>query len=107
MDNYPIGAANDPDAPYNEIPPREVSLRVRETMYKETVHFLDEGDDYKVDWWQDEVQESSVEMCLVRCEMIVKKLRKFGRNYFAGINLRELQANCHAWVQERYDVEEL
>ena len=107
MDNYPVGAAGDPRAPYNEIPPREVDLRVTETLVKETTAFLDEGDDYKVEWWRDDEEDSSVEMCLVRCEMIVRKLRKFGRNYFAGINLYNLQQDCHAWTQESVNVEEL
>ena len=36
MDNYPIGAANNPDAPYNEIPPREVDVRIEQTMVTTT-----------------------------------------------------------------------
>ena len=104
MDNYPLGAAGDPRAPYNEIPPREVDLRVTETMVKETTAFLDDGDDWYENWWLDEIHDASLSEVLVRCEKIVKQLRK--KHYFyAGVNLYDLEQDCHAWTEGTLDVD--
>ena len=37
MDNYPMGAANDPRAPYNEPEWPEIEVTARATLVKETV----------------------------------------------------------------------
>ena len=104
-DNYPPGAANDPDAPYNEIPPREVGIVIHTTMTKETTAFLDEGDDYREGWWKDEVEDSGLSSVLNRCEKIVKQMRREGHCYYAGVNLLELEQDCHDWLEEKSETE--
>ena len=37
MDNYPPGAAHDPNAPYNEEPCPDIDVTVRATLVKDTV----------------------------------------------------------------------
>ena len=104
MDNYPLGAASDPDAPFNEIPPREVKVRIEQTMVMETVAFLDEGDDYYENWWMDEIHDASLGEVLARCEKIVKRLRN--KHYFyAGVNLYDLEQDCHNWAEGTLNVE--
>lgn len=104
MDNLPIGAANNPDAPYNKIPPREVDVRIEQTMVKETTAFLDDGDDYKENWWLDEIHDATLSEVLVRCEKIVKRLRR--KHYFyAGVNLYDLEQDCHSWTEGKLNVE--
>ena len=41
--NYPPGAANDPRAPYNERPLKEVDVTVKTSLIKETVVETSEG----------------------------------------------------------------
>jgi len=94
MDNYQLG-------------PREVSVRVTTKMVKEMTLFLDKGDDYKVDWWKDQVQDSNISTVLIECEKIVKKLRGLGHYYFAGVNLYNLEHDCHDWTEGDLDVEEI
>ena len=104
MDNYPVGAAGDPRAPYNEIPPREVDVRIEQTMVKETTAFLDDGDVWYEQWWRDEIHDASLSEVLVRCEKIVKQLRK--KHYFyAGVNLYDLEQDCHNWTEGKLDVD--
>ena len=104
-DNYPLGAANDPDAPYNRIPPREVTVIIHTTMTKETTAFLDQGDDYREGWWKDEVEDSGVSSVLNRCERIVKSLRQEGHCYYAGVGLWDLEQDCHGWLEEKSETE--
>ena len=104
MDNLPVGAASDPDAPFNEIPPREVQVRIEQTMVKETTAFLDDDDDWYEQWWLDEIHDASLSDVLVRCEKIVKRLRR--KHYFyAGVNLYDLEQDCHYWTEEKLNVE--
>ena len=105
MDNYPTGAANDPDAPYNEIPPREVGSVIRTTMTTDTTAFLAEGDDYRESWWKDEVEDSGLSSVLNRCEKIVKQLRREGHCYYAGVGLWKLEQDCHDWLEEKSETE--
>ena len=44
MDNYPPGAANDPNAPYNETLAQEVDVTVRTKLTKDTCIFADTHD---------------------------------------------------------------
>ena len=104
MDNLPLGAASDPRAPFNEIPPREVQVRIEQTMVKETTAFLDDGDDYYENWWLDEIHDASLGEVLARCEKIVKRLRK--KHYlYAGVNLYDLEQDCHNWAEGTLNVE--
>lgn len=105
MDNYPIGAARDPRAPYNEPEEREVTVRIETTLVKETTLFLDEGDDYKVNWWKDEIEDSTIATILVECEKIVNRLRQRGHVRYAGVNLHDLQNDCHSWSEGKLNAE--
>ena len=39
MDNYPLGAARDPRAPYNEEPDKEIKVTARAVLVKDTTIF--------------------------------------------------------------------
>ena len=83
-------------------------MRVTTKMVKEMTLYLDAGDDYKVDWWKDQVQDSNISTVLIECEKIVKELRSLGHYYFAGVNLYNLEEHdCHDWTEGDLDVEEL
>ena len=92
MDNY-------------QLEPREVSVRVTTKMVKEMKLYLDAGDDYKENWWKDQVQDSNISTVLIECEKIVKELRSLGHYYFAGVNLYNLEHDCHDWSEGDLDVE--
>ena len=71
----------------NPLEPREVTVRVTTKMVKEMKLYLDAGDDYKENWWKDQVQDSNISTVLIECEKIVKELRSLGHYYCAGVNL--------------------
>ena len=122
-DNYPPGAANDPNAPYNEVPPTEVEVTVTTRLYKETVIYCDTHKcvEYEIDpdtgrreaiqytecdnvKERYEEQEDSPYYIMRKCIKICRKLREDGHRYYAGINLCDLIESCAGWEEEEVTV---
>ncbi len=80
----------------------EVGVRITSVMIKESTAFLDAGDDAYEGWWKDEMKESTIEMILVECEKIAKRLYDEGHYYYAGINLYGLMSKCHGWTEQEH-----
>ena len=71
MDNYPPGAAHDPNAPYNEEPCPDIDVTVRATLVKDTV--LTGRYEHRVaDYFSDQ-QKAPIELIRV-LEEIVRQL---------------------------------
>ena len=109
MDNYPMGAANDPLAPYNAEPSDEEEVVVAVKMIKTAVvlvdsshTYLDYGNDLK-EYFQN--QYRTPRQIIECCQKIVKQLRKQGNRFFAGINLWELDEDCDYWEEEELKLE--
>ena len=126
MDNYPPGAANDPNAPYNQTEEPEVDVEVTETLYKETT-ILSSGSHKVMDWdynpdtgrsectafteYSDlkddfENQQRSAYKCLEDCCKVLNELIKEGKTFYANIYLPNLLEDCDDWEQEELEVEE-
>ena len=81
MDNYPPGAAHDPNAPYNEEPCPDIDVTVRATLVKDTV--LTGRYEHRVaDYFSDQ-QKAPIEH------------RSYAHRY-----LPCLLDNCEGWEQE-------
>jgi hypothetical protein len=109
MDNYPMGAAHDPLAPYNAEPGDEKEVVVAVKMIKTAVvlvdsshTYLDYGNDLK-EYFQN--QYRTPKQIIECCQKIVKQLRKQGNRFFAGINLWELDEDCDYWEEEELKLE--
>ena len=133
MDNYPIGAARDPRAPYNENEP-EKTVTARAVLVKETTVWC--GEEHTcVEWETDpdtgrrvatayresdysdeelfrQTYRSPVEIIMC-CEWICRQLMKEGRDFLhyevlpghtRAINLRDLSMDCEDWEEEDFDV---
>ena len=102
MDNYPPGAAHDPNAPYNEDPCPEIDVTVRATLVKDTV-VAGRYESRIADYFSDQ-QKSPIE--LIRAlEKIVTQLMKAQKlRFYARYNLRELLDDCEGWENEKLEV---
>lgn len=127
MSNYPPGAENDPDAPYNETMDEEVDVCVRQTLTKEDVIYMPQayshveyeydpvegrnvgttiteyGDDLKEYY---EYQHLTPMEIIRKCKKIVQELRKDGKRWYANVNLSELEEECENWEVEEISVTE-
>ena len=124
MDNYPPGAANDPRAPYNEIPLPEVEVTVTVKMTKETVvyaathdcveweidpdtgrregiHFT-ECDDVDEAYRNEEYTPSEI---MTKCIAVCQQLKRDGHRWYAGVNVGRLADSCDGWGEEALEVE--
>lgn len=126
MNNYPPGAENDPNAPYNQQDPPEVEVTVTETLEKKDVVFsygghyccdtefdLAEGrvihtqyydpGDVEADWKE---QRRSAEQCLHDAERVLKALieEKKPRQMYAGVNIVDLYDDCSGWEQISFNL---
>ena len=114
MDNYPAGAAHDPQAPYNE---QEVEVEVvaTATMQQITTLFFD-PDHYAVsdggyeipdiDLQEEfECQSNTLQDTLSRCIKVLKVISSNGKTYFDCINVPALILELQAWSQEEFKVE--
>lgn len=121
MSNYPPGAENDPDAPYNEPQMEEVEILVRQTLTKEDVIYVrpayshveyeydpvegcnvgttihEYGDDLEA-YYDD--QHLGILRILEKTKKIVQELRKEGKRWYANVNLSELEDECEGWESE-------
>ena len=103
--NYPPGAANDPDAPYNQQDPPEVEVSVTEKLVKEDViytRYRDSGD-VESDWHD---QRRTAEQCLADAARVLKALYEAQRPkcMFAGVNIGQLWDDCSGWEQVELEV---
>ena len=123
--NYPPGAANDPRAPYNERPLKEVDVTVKTSLIKETVvetsegHMVCEteiepdGTRSTVSFFEPDVdlKEAFLDahrpaIQIIRdCEKICTQLIKVGNRYFADIYLPALADDCQDWEEDEFEVD--
>ena len=123
-DNYPPGAANDPRAPYNERPLKEVDVTVKTSLIKETVveasggHWVREteiepdGTRSTVSFYEtdEDLKETflnahrSAIQIIRDCEKIAKALLLNGKRFFAGIYLPTLIDDCDDWEEENFEI---
>ena len=125
MNNYPLGAANDPRAPYNDLEWPEIEVTVTATLVKETVVLgngthrcteceiepdgsrsyisYEESDDDPADLFRD--QEKSPAEIFRDCEKIANQLIKDGKRFYAGGSLNRLRESIAGWEEEELIVE--
>ena len=124
--NYPPGAANDPRAPYNERPLKEVDVTVKTSLIKETVVETSEGHYgceteiepdgtrsttgfYETD---EDLKETflnahrSAIQIIRDCEKICRELAKNGIRFYAGIFLPTLIDDSQNWEEEEISISE-
>lgn len=101
-DNYPMGAANDPDAPYNAPLGRDTLAKVSERLERQCYLYVhnDEEDPFDVYdktelWPLDIIRE---------CQKLCKALLKDGKPVYHGICVADLAASCEGWDSVETDV---
>ena len=124
--NYPPGAANDPRAPYNERPLKEVDVTVKTSLIKETVvetsegHYVCEteiepdGTRSTVGFYEtdEDLKEIFLDahrsaIQIIRdCEKICRELAKNGIRFYAGIFLPTLIDDSQNWEEEEISISE-
>ena len=125
MNNYPPGASDDPQAPYNERPTEETEVTVRTVLIKETVVETSEGHmvcetEIEPDGTRSHVSFFEPDMDLKEafldahrpaiqiirdCEKICTQLIKVGNRYFADIYLPALADDCQDWEEDEFEVD--
>ena len=126
MNNYPLGAANDPRAPYNEKPLEEVDVTVKTCLIKETVietsegHYVCEteiepdGSRSSIGFYEtdEDLKETflnahrSAIQIIRDCQKICQELVRVGNRFFASIYLPTLVDDCQDWEEEEFSVNE-
>ena len=125
MDNYPPGAAHDPNAPYNQEEPPEVEVLVRTVLVKETVmtcsgaHFVEEWEqepDGSVShtgcWEYPDLEKEyrdqarTARQALDACCKVLRQLIKDGHSFYASVYLPRLLDECEDWDDEEFTVTE-
>ena len=106
MDNYPMGAANDPCAPYNQPMEREIDVTARQELYKDLTLWTDDehvlnGNDVVEIFHEQHRTPVEIIAC---CEKIVGRLILNGITNFEGISLCELKSHCMGWCEESLSV---
>lgn len=105
-DNYPLGAANDPRAPYNAPMECEIDVTARQELYKDLTLWTD--DDHVL--MHDDIMELYHEQqrtpleIIGCCEKIVKQLIDDGHSLYARIPLSLLKDDCMGWCEESLKV---
>ena len=124
-DNYPLGAAGDPRAPYNEPMEQEIEVTATATLVKETVvlgsgshtcteceiepdgtrsyvSFTESDDDVK-ELFRDQ-DKSPIEL-ITALEKIVRQLMKDQNlRFYARYDLAELRDACAGWEETEFEV---
>ena len=103
-DNYPMGAASDPDAPYNEPVSRERMATVTVRMVKDVELLTTEGEDEDPEQLYT-CQELSIGDCLRACAIVCQELLSEGRQSVDGIFMRALLNDCQCWEEAETQVE--
>ena len=126
MNNYPPGAANDPNAPYNQEDPPEIDVTVKQLLVKDTC-IQSYGGHYEVDseydptegryvhsqsWEPGNVEEDFREQCrtaadcLADCCKMLAALKQAGIRSVAKVNIETLLDDCEGWEHEELEVSE-
>jgi len=126
MNNYPPGAANDPNAPYNQEEIPEIGVTVKQVLVKETC-IQSYGGHYEVDseydptegryvhsqyWEPGNVEEDFREQCrtasdcLADCCKVLAALKQAGIRSVAKVNIETLLDDCEGWEHEELEVKE-
>ena len=124
-DNYPMGAANDPRAPWNEPEWPEIEVTATATLVKETVVLgsgthtcteceiepdgsrsyssFTESDDDVNELFRD--QEMTPAEIFKKCEKVVNQLVEDGKLSYAGVSLKRLLDALDGWEETELNVE--
>ena len=126
MNNYPPGAAHDPNAPYNQEDPPEIDVTVKQLLVKDTC-IQSYGGHYEVDseydptegryvhsqyWEPGNVEEDFREQCrtaadcLADCCKVLSALTQAGIRSVAKVNIETLLEDCEGWEHEELEVSE-
>ena len=126
MNNYPPGAANDPNAPYNQEEIPEIDVTVKQLLVKDTC-IQSYGGHYEVDseydptegryvhsqsWEPGNVEEDFLEQCrtaagcLADCCKVLAALKQAGIRSVAKVNIETLLDDCEGWEHEELEVSE-
>ena len=125
MSNYPMGAANDPRAPWNEPEWPEIEVTATATLVKETVVLgsgthtcteceiepdgsrsyssFTESDDDVNELFRD--QEMTPAEIFRKCEKVVNQLVEDGKLSYAGVSLKRLLDALDGWEETELNVE--
>lgn len=122
-DNYPPGAANDPRAPYNEIPPQEAEVKITARLYKETCIYaerhtcveyeIDPDTGRRVGYGYEECddlqeayrdQEFTPREIMSNCIKVCQQLIKNQKRRYAHVNIQKLMDSCDGWEEEEVEV---
>lgn len=122
MDNYPPGAANDPDAPYNEplIPERDFDLNVTVTLSRQVTICTDM---YRPEYedgctyantedtdWKKEYEEKCYtipDLLNILVGYIKEDLKRYGGLKRKERELNEILEACQEWKVDEVEIEEL
>ena len=127
MSNYPPGAADDRDAPYNQELPQQVEVSVSEILKKETTidscsgHWVnefeyepDEGRSIATSFYETgNIEEDfhsqcrTAEQCLNDCAKVLKALYAADISFVNHVDIRALYHDCCGWEQEEISIEEV
>ena len=124
-DNYPMGAANDPRAPWNEPEWPEIEVTATATLVKETVVLgsgthtcteceiepdgsrsyssFTESDDNVAELFRE--QEMTPAEIFRKCEKVVNQLVEDGKLSYAGVSLKRLLDALDGWEETELNVE--
>ena len=124
MSNYPMGAANDPRAPWNEPEWPEIEVTATATLVKETVVLgsgthtcteceiepdgsrsyssFTESDDDVNELFRD--QEMTPAEIFRKCEKVVNQLVEDGKLSYAGVSLKRLLDALDGWEETELNV---
>ena len=100
-DNYPPGAANDPNAPYNQDDPEEVEVVVRTEMKRLTTMVCTGRpllDDYRN-------QRLTLGEALSAACLVLRELKRQGLTFVGGVHVGALLSDCEDWEEEELRVE--
>ncbi len=124
-DNYPMGAANDPRAPWNEPEWPEIEVSATATLVKETVvlgsgthtcteceiepdgsrsysSFTESDDDVNELFREQEMTPAEI---FRKCEKVVNQLVEDGKLSYAGVSLKRLLDALDGWEETELNVE--
>ena len=116
-DNYPVGAARDPRAPYNQPLETEVEVMATATLQcctellVDTEHYALSDGGYEIP--DSDLQEyflnenNSPQELMARCLKIVNFLIKQGYYSVGGVHLTNLRIDLQGWSQEELKVSPL
>ena len=125
MSNYPMGAANDPRAPWNEPEWPEIEVTATATLVKETVvlgsgthtcteceiepdgsrsysSFTESDDDVNELFREQEMTPAEI---FKKCEKVVNQLVEDGKLSYAGVSLKRLLDALDGWEETELNVE--